>query len=100
MKEGWAEGGQSVCGGGGAWMVDVMLKLCLQSTGVVAFLRRKNKQNPRKLKLAWLARAQNVATAFRKLLQSRRDGVPSGDVERALLALEGAALRTINVFAG
>jgi hypothetical protein len=39
-----------------------------------------------------------VATAFRKLLQSRRDGVPSGDVERALKALEGAALRTNHVF--
>ena len=42
----------------------------------------------------------NVVTAFRKLLLIRRDGVPSGHVERALLALEGAALRTINVFAG
>jgi hypothetical protein len=39
-----------------------------------------------------------VATAFRKLLQSRRDGVPSKDVERALQALEEAALRTVNVF--
>jgi len=39
-----------------------------------------------------------VATASRALLQSQRDGVPSKDVERALLALEEATLRTINVF--
>ncbi len=35
----------------------------------------------------------NVATAFRKLLQSPRDGVPRGVVDRALQALEAAALR-------
>jgi len=39
-----------------------------------------------------------VATAFRILLQSRRDEVPRGDVEQALQALEEAVLRTINVF--
>jgi hypothetical protein len=39
-----------------------------------------------------------VATAFRKLLSNRRDGVPSWGVERALQTLEQAALRTINVF--
>jgi len=43
-------------------------------------------------------RSRNVATAIRKLLQSRRDGVPSGDVQRALQALEAAALRTISIF--
>jgi len=37
VEEGRAEGGgQSGQGDGGAWMVDVMLKLCLQSLGVVA----------------------------------------------------------------
>ncbi len=40
----------------------------------------------------------NVAMAFRKLLQSRRDGVPSKDVEQALLELEETVLLTINVF--
>jgi hypothetical protein len=40
----------------------------------------------------------NVATAFRALLQSRRDRVPSKDVERALQALDEVVLRTINVF--
>jgi hypothetical protein len=40
----------------------------------------------------------NVATAFRKLLQSRRDGVPRGVVERALQALEAAALRRMDAF--
>ena len=39
-----------------------------------------------------------MATAFRILLQSRRDEVPRGDVEQALQALEEAVLRTINVF--
>ena len=39
----------------------------------------------------------NHETAFRKLLQNWRDGVPRV-VERALLALEEATLRTINVF--
>jgi hypothetical protein len=39
-----------------------------------------------------------VATAFRKLLQSRRDGVPPGRVERALQALEESALRNIESF--
>ena len=42
--------------------------------------------------------AVNVATAFRKLLQSRRDGVPRGFVERALQALEAAALRRMEKF--
>ena len=37
-----------------------------------------------------------MATAFRALLQSRRDGGPRGVVERALQALEAAALRTIS----
>jgi hypothetical protein len=40
----------------------------------------------------------NVATALRVLLQARRDGVPHGVVERALQALEAAALRTIDAF--
>ena len=40
----------------------------------------------------------NVVTAFRKLLQSRREGLPSGVLERALQALEAAALRTIDAF--
>ena len=40
----------------------------------------------------------NVSTAFRTLLQSRRDGGPRGVVERALQALEAAALRTIDAF--
>ena len=40
----------------------------------------------------------NVVTAFRKILQSRREGLPSGVVERALQALEAAALRTIDAF--
>jgi len=44
--------------------------------------------------------AVNVATAFRKLLQSRRDGVPRGFVERALQALEAAALRRMDAFKG
>ena len=44
--------------------------------------------------------AVNVATAFRKLLQSRRDGVPRGVVERALSALEAAALRSMDAFQG
>ena len=39
-----------------------------------------------------------MATAFRKLLQSRRDGVPQGDVERALQALEAEALRRMDEF--
>jgi len=39
-----------------------------------------------------------VATAFRALLQARHDGVPRGVVERALQALEAAALRTIDAF--
>jgi len=38
----------------------------------------------------------DVSTAFRTLLQGRRDGVPRGVVERALQALEAAALRTID----
>ena len=40
----------------------------------------------------------NVATALRALLQARRDGVPRKVVERALQALEAAALRTIDAF--
>ena len=40
----------------------------------------------------------NVVTAFRALLQSRREGGPRGVVERALQALEAAALRTIETF--
>ena len=40
----------------------------------------------------------NVATAFRKLLQSRRNDVPRGVVERALQAIEAAALRTMDAF--
>ncbi len=40
----------------------------------------------------------NVATAFRKLLQSRRESLPSGVVERTLQALEAAALRMIDAF--
>ena len=40
----------------------------------------------------------NVSSAFRKLLQSRRDGVPHGVVERALQALETAALRRMDAF--
>ncbi len=40
----------------------------------------------------------NVLTAFRTLLQGRRDGGPRGVVERALQALEAAALRTIDAF--
>jgi hypothetical protein len=40
----------------------------------------------------------NVSTAFRKLLQSRRDRVPSRDVERELQTIEEEALWTINVF--
>ena len=40
----------------------------------------------------------NVATAFRKLLQSRRDGVPRGVAERASQALEAAALRRMHTF--
>ena len=39
-----------------------------------------------------------MATAFRALLQARHDGVPRGVVERALQALEAAALRTIDTF--
>ena len=39
-----------------------------------------------------------MATAFRALLQARHDGVPRGVVERALQALEAAALRTIDAF--
>jgi hypothetical protein len=42
--------------------------------------------------------AVNVATAFRKLLQSRRDGMPRGVVEGALQALEAAALRRMDAF--
>ena len=42
--------------------------------------------------------AVNVATAFRKLLQSRRDGVPRGLAERATQALEAAALRRMDNF--
>ena len=44
--------------------------------------------------------AVNVATAFRKLLQSRRNDVPRGVVERALQAIESAALRTMDAFKG
>ena len=44
--------------------------------------------------------AVNVATAFRKLLQSRRDGVPRGVMQRALNALEAAALRSMDAFQG
>jgi len=40
----------------------------------------------------------NVVSAFRKLLQSRREGLHSGVVERALQVLEAAALRTIGAF--
>ena len=40
----------------------------------------------------------NCVTALRKLVQSRREGLPSGVVERALQALEAAALRMIGVF--
>ena len=40
----------------------------------------------------------NVSTAFRTLLQGRRDGGPRGVVERALQALKAAALRTIETF--
>ena len=40
----------------------------------------------------------NVATAFRKLLQSRRDAVPHGVVQRASQALEAAALRRMDAF--
>ena len=39
-----------------------------------------------------------MATAFRTLLQSRRDGGPRGVLERALQALEAAALRAIETF--
>jgi hypothetical protein len=39
-----------------------------------------------------------LSTAFRTLLQGRRDGGPRGVVERALQALEAAALRTIDAF--
>ena len=39
----------------------------------------------------------NLATAFRKLLQSRRDGV-TRDVERALQALDESALKNIEEF--
>ena len=39
-----------------------------------------------------------MATAFRKLLQSGRDGVPRGDVERALQTLEAEALRRMETF--
>ena len=42
--------------------------------------------------------AVNVATAFRKLLQSRRNDVPRGVVERALQAIESAALRKMDAF--
>jgi hypothetical protein len=40
----------------------------------------------------------HMATAFRKLLQSRRDSVPHGVVERALQALEESALEKIEDF--
>ena len=40
----------------------------------------------------------NVATGFRKLLQSRQMDLSSGVGERALQALEAAALRTIDTF--
>ena len=40
----------------------------------------------------------NVSSAFRKLLQSRRDGVPRGLAERATQALEAAALRRMDNF--
>jgi len=40
----------------------------------------------------------HMATAFRKLLQSRRDGVPHRVVERALQALEESALEKIEDF--
>jgi len=40
----------------------------------------------------------NVSTAFRTLLQGRRNGGPRGVVERALQALKAAALRTIDAF--
>ena len=40
----------------------------------------------------------NVATTFRTLLQSLRDGGPRRVVERALQSMEAAALRTIDTF--
>ena len=40
----------------------------------------------------------NVATAWRKLLQSRRDGVHNRVMEGALQALEAAALRRMDAF--
>ena len=40
----------------------------------------------------------NVATAFRMLLQSRRDGGSRGVVERAMQALEAATLQKIDAF--
>ena len=40
----------------------------------------------------------NVATALRKVLQSRGDGVPRQLEEQALHALEAAALRMIDAF--
>jgi len=48
--------------------------------------------------LCALIDAQNCVTALRKLPQSRREGLPSGVVERALQTLEAAALRMIGVF--
>ena len=41
----------------------------------------------------------NVATGFRKLLQSRQMDLSSGVGELALQSLEAAALRTIDTFA-
>lgn len=40
----------------------------------------------------------NVATAFRKLLKSQRDGMPRGVVDRALQSLEAAALQKFHTF--
>jgi len=42
----------------------------------------------------------NFATAFRKLLLSRRDGVPRGVAERVSQALEAAALQRMDAFQG
>ena len=40
----------------------------------------------------------NCATAFKNVLESRRDGVPRGVVERALQALEESALQNMDAF--
>ena len=42
--------------------------------------------------------AAAAATAFRRFLKSRRDGMPSEEVERTLQVLEAAILRTIDAF--